>query len=88
MRLALAMLGALVASGLAACTSSLGAYPSCGDVYRLRPEEYGRVWCHRPASPERSAQATQDAIDRNADRRTQRAAILDAERAIEAGSNP
>jgi len=72
---------------LAAC-SSLGAYPRCADVYRLRPEEYGHVFCHAPQDPKRDAETTRAALQRNADRRTVRDGVLDADRAIEQGNNP
>lgn len=68
--------------------SSLGAYPSCGDVYRLRPEEFGRVFCSMAARPGSSERAMQQALRDNADRNIIRDAILDADRAIEQGNNP
>jgi len=79
----------LLALLMTGCVSIGGtSYPACSDVYKYRPDLFGKVFCHMPASSQRDAETTRAAIQRNDDQRTVRNAILDADRAIEHGNNP
>ena len=85
----LGLTGSVLFALLPGCASVNGSvYPSCADVWKYRPDLGGKIVCHMPASPSRQAEATRAAIQRNADQRTIRAGVLDAERAIQAGKNP